>query len=129
MRTMIASALAILAALSSSPVLAQTAGTTLVGVSMTEVRAIAQGWSAKETILGRDVYNDLDEVVGQVDDIIIGPDKELAYAIVNAGGFLNVTKHDVAIPVTSIDLIGDKLVIVGATRQALQASPKFEYAN
>jgi sporulation protein YlmC with PRC-barrel domain len=128
MRTPIASVLAA-SALLSSPGLAQTAGSTLVGVSVTEVREIARGWSAKETILGRDVYNDLDEIVGQIDDIIIGPDKELAYAIVNAGGFLNVTRHDVAIPVTSINLVGEKLVIAGATRQALQDSPRFEYAN
>jgi sporulation protein YlmC with PRC-barrel domain len=128
MRTLGASVLAVLVSVASSP-LAQTAGSSLVGVSVTEVRAIAQGWSATETILGRDVYNDLDEVVGQVDDIIIGPDKELAYVIVNAGGFLNVTRHDVAIPITSMDLVDDKLVIAGATRQALRDSPRFEYAK
>jgi sporulation protein YlmC with PRC-barrel domain len=128
MRTLIASALAV-SALLSPPGLAQTAGSTLIGVSVTEVREIARGWSAKEAILGRDVNDDLDEIVGQIDDIVIGPDKELAYAIVNAGGFLIATKHDVAIPVTSINLVDDKLVIAGATRQALQDLSRFEYAN
>ena len=31
-----------------------------------------------------------DEKVGKVDDIIVAPDKAMSYAIVGAGGFLNV---------------------------------------
>ena len=80
---------------------AQVAGTTLLGASYTELRDVAMGWSAKRQILGRPVYNDLDERVGSIDDVIVTTDKSVSYAIINAGGFLAVAKHDVAVPVSS----------------------------
>ena len=108
---------------------AQVAGTTLLGASYTELRDVALGWSAKRQILGRPVYNDLDERIGSIDDVIVTTDKSVSYAIINAGGFLAVAKHDVAVPVSSLKLVGDKLVLAGATKDALKASPPFEYPN
>jgi hypothetical protein len=53
----------------------------------------------------------------------------VSYAIINAGGFLAVAKHNVAIPVSQFQLSGEKLVLPGATKDALKATPAFEYAN
>ena len=108
---------------------AQVAGSTLLGANYAEVRDIALGWSAKRQIFGSPVYNDLNERIGSVDDIIVTFDKSVSYAIVNAGGFLAVTKHDVAVPVSKLKLIDGKLVLPGATRDALKDVPPFEYAN
>src|SRR6476620_2663543 len=108
---------------------AQVAGSTLLGTNYAEVRDIALGWSAKRQIFGSPVYNDLNERIGSVDDIIVTFDKSVSYAIVNAGSFLAVTKHDVAVPVSQLKLIDHKLVLAGATKDALKASPSFEYAN
>jgi hypothetical protein len=108
---------------------AQVAGSTLIGVTAAEMRDIVTGWSAKRQVLGAAVYNDLNERIGDVDDIIIAPDKAISYTIVNVGGFLQLTKHDVAIPVSQLKLVEGKLVLPGATRDALKASPEFEYAH
>ena len=108
---------------------AQVAGSTTVGVSVAELRDVTTGWSAKRTILGQPVYNDKDERVGSVDDIIVSPDKAISYAIVNAGGFLGLAKHDVAVPVSQFKLADNKLVLAGATKESLRASPPFEYAR
>jgi len=108
---------------------AQLAGSTLLGVSYGEMREVMLGWSAKRQILGQAVYNSLDERVGSIDDIIVAGDKAVSYAIVNAGGFTGLTRHDVAIPVSQFKKVGDRLVLDGATRDALKASPPFEYAN
>src|SRR5689334_24200268 len=108
---------------------AQVAGTTLLGVSVAEMHDAALGWSVKRTILGQPVYNDNNERVGSVDDIIITPDKAVSYAIINAGGFLALAKHDVAIPVSQIKLVDNKLVLPGATKEALKAIPEFQYAQ
>jgi sporulation protein YlmC with PRC-barrel domain len=75
------------------------------------------------------VYNDDHERVGSIDDIIIAPDKAISYAIVNAGGFLGLAKHDVAVPVSKFKLVDGKLVLPGATKEALKASPEFQYAQ
>ena len=42
---------------------AQVAGTTVLGVSVAEMRQVALGWSVKHTILGQHVYNDKNEAV------------------------------------------------------------------
>ncbi|MGZ5875439.1 MAG: PRC-barrel domain-containing protein [Bradyrhizobium sp.] len=108
---------------------AQVAGSTLIGVSVAEMRDVTSGWSAKHKILGQPVFNDKDERVGSIDDIIVAPDKAVSYAIINAGGFTGLTKHDVAIPVSQLKLVDNKLVLAGATKDALKASPPFEYAR
>jgi sporulation protein YlmC with PRC-barrel domain len=108
---------------------AQVAGSTFEGATYAELRDVALGWSAKRQILGHPVFNDTNERVGSIDDVIVTPDKSVSYAIINAGGFLSVAKHDVAVPVSQLKLVGDKLVLAGASRDALKASPPFEYAN
>ncbi len=104
---------------------AQVAGSTLIGISVAETRDVATGWSAKRQILGQPVFNDKDERIGSIDDIIIAPDKAVSYAIINAGGFTGLTKHDVAIPVSQLKMADNKLVLAGASK----ASPPFEYAR
>jgi sporulation protein YlmC with PRC-barrel domain len=108
---------------------AQVAGSTLLGVSVAEMRNVTLGWSAKRQIMGQPVFNDKDERIGSIDDIVVAPDKAVSYAIVNAGGFTGLTKHDVAIPVSQLKLVDKKLVLAGATKEALKASPPFEYAR
>ena len=108
---------------------AQVAGSTPLGVTVTELQAVVKGWSVKRTVLGQSVYNDKNEKVGSVDDIIITPDKAVSYAIVGTGGFLGLAKHDVAIPVSQFKLVDKKLVLPGATKEALKAIPEFRYAQ
>jgi uncharacterized protein YrrD len=86
-----------------------------------------KGWSIKRTILGQPVYNETNDRVGSVDDVIVTQDKALSYGIINAGGFLGLTKHNVAIPVSQFKLVDNKLVLPGATKKALRASPEFQY--
>ena len=60
-----ASAILIIGAMPAS---AQVAGSTTLGVTVTELRDVMEGWSAKRQILGQDVYNDKQERVGTVED-------------------------------------------------------------
>ena len=108
---------------------AQVAGSTLIGLPAAELRDVTWGWSAKRQVLGQPVFNDKDERIGSVDDVVISPDKAVSYLIVNAGGFIGVAKHDVAVSVSQLKQVDGKLVLPGATREALKASPPFEYAN
>lgn len=118
-----------LAVASSAALHAQVAGSTLLAVSVTEAREVADGWSAKRQVLGHAVFNDSNEKIGTVDDIIIAPDKSVTYAIIGAGGFLGVARHNVAIRVSQLKVDGDKLVLPGATKEALKQAPEFEYAR
>ena len=53
----------------------------------------------------------------------------MSYAIVGAGGFLGMGKHDVAVPVGQFKEDKGRIVLAGATKDALKAMPKFEYAE
>ena len=114
---------------SGGPVCAQVAGSTTLGVSVEELKMVAVGWSAKKKILGKSVYNDKGEKIGVVDDLIITPEKSVSSAIVGAGGFLGMGKHDVAIPVGQLKEDKGRIVLAGATKDALEAVPKFQYAK
>jgi sporulation protein YlmC with PRC-barrel domain len=78
---------------------AQIAGSTTTGVTVEELKTIARGWSARKQILGKSVYNDKDDKVGDVEDLIIAPDSSVSYAIIGVGGFLGLGERQVAIPV------------------------------
>ena len=118
-----------LALASSAMLQAQVAGSTLLAVSVAEAREVADGWSAKRQILGHAVLNDQNEKIGAVDDIIIAPDNSVTYAIIGAGGFLGVARHNVAISVSQLKVDGGALILPGATKEALKQAPEFEYAR
>jgi sporulation protein YlmC with PRC-barrel domain len=108
----------------------QVVGSTQLGIAVAELRDVTTGWSAKRQVLGKTIYNDSGDGIGKVDDIIVAPDKAVSYAIIGAGGFLGVGRHDVAIPVSQLKQQSDgKFVLAGATKDALKAMPPFEYAN
>jgi len=100
-----------------------------IGVSEDELVTVAKGWSAKNQIMGQDVYNDKSEKVGVVDDLIITPDKAVSYAIVGTGGFIGMDKHDVAIPVNQLKMEGGTITLPGATQEAVKAMHTFQYAK
>lgn len=109
--------------------MAQVAGSTLKAVSTAELREVAKGWSVKKQILGKDVYNEAGEKIGEIEDIIVTPNKSVSYAIVGVGGFLGIASHDVAVPVGRFKQQAGRVVLPGATKDALKAIPKFEYAK
>lgn len=104
-------------------------GSTTVGVSITETTQLATGWSVKKTLLGKTVYNEAGTAVGKVQDLIVAPDRNVSYVIVGAGGFIGIGRHDVAVPIAQIVDQGGRLVMNGATKDAIKAMPTFNYAQ
>ncbi len=108
---------------------AEVVGTSVIGVTVSEVTEIASGWSVKKSIMNKPIFNELGDKIGNVNDLIIAPNKSLSYAIVGTGGFLGMGKYDVAIPVTQINEVNDKMVLRGATKESIKQIPEFEYAS
>ncbi len=110
--------------------LAQVAGeTTQVNTTVSESTHTAMGWSVKKTLMGKNIYNDLGQKVGEVEDLIIAPDRNVSYVIVGAGGFIGIGRHDVAISVSQIQNKAGKLVMAGATKDTVKLMPAFTYAS
>ena len=108
----------------------QTAGSQTIGVTVTEVKVIAEGWSVKYALLGRPVYNLQKQKIGYVDDLIVTPERSLSYGILAVGGFLGIGARDVAIPVEQFQMEKNgKILLPGADKDALEAMPPFQYAK
>jgi hypothetical protein len=106
--------------------------TTTIGVSVTEMNQLTYGLSAKKNFLGKPVFNEIGTMLGEVEDLILSPDKSLSYLILGAGGFLGVWRHDVAIPIAQIKedyAAGTKLIWAGATVEGIRAMPRFDYVS
>ena len=128
-KTIVAGLMGVMMAVAAVHVAAQVAGSTSLGQSTENIKTLARGWSAKKRILDKPVYNEEDERVGEVNDIIIAPDKSIAYAIIGVGGFLGIGKHQVAVPFNRFKGVDDKIVLLGATKDMLHAIPPFDYAE
>lgn len=108
---------------------AQTAGSTTIGVSVTELNDVINGLSVKRQLLDQPVYNDKDDKIGKIEDIILNKDRTATYGIVSTGGFLGLGSHDVAIPSRQLQMKNDRFTLPGATKEQLRAMPPFEYAR
>jgi PRC-barrel domain len=108
---------------------AQVAGVTRIGVAVEEMQDLVAGWSVKKQVLGETVYNEENQKVGTIDDLIVAPDKAVSYAIVGTGGFVGVGRHDVAIPINQLKQQDGKFMLPGATKDTIKALPKFEYSE
>ena len=128
-KTVMAGLIGVMMTVAAVNVAAQVAGSTTLGVPAAKTKTIARGWSAKKQILDKPVYNDQDERVGEVEDLIITPDKALSYAIIGVGGFLGLGTHSVAVPVSQFQTEGAKIVLPGATKDTLKAMPPFVYSR
>jgi sporulation protein YlmC with PRC-barrel domain len=128
-RKMLLAALSATAMAVSGIAQAQVAGHADIGVSVTELQAVYAGWSVKKAILGKPVFNDAGEKIGNVRDLIITPEKAVSFAVIGVGGFLGVARHDVAVPVERFTADNNRIVLPGATRDALKSIPSFEYAK
>jgi hypothetical protein len=108
---------------------ASVVGSTLLEVSMSELRQVATGWSVRHQVLGRLVYNDKNQSIGRVDDVIVAPDKTATYAIIDPHRYFRMVSHEVAIPVSALREQNGKFILPHATQDDLKALPPFEYAR
>jgi sporulation protein YlmC with PRC-barrel domain len=94
-----------------------------------DVKPLAEAYRASR-LIGATVQNDKNEKIGVVDDLIVTPNDQVLFAVISVGGFLGLGRRLVAIPYSSLtaDDQGHKLVLPGATKDALSRLPEFHYA-
>jgi sporulation protein YlmC with PRC-barrel domain len=110
----------------SSAVPRPVAGRMVLGVTVAETELVATGYRASK-LLHVDVYNDKNEKIGKIDDLIISTDGNLSIAVVNVASFLGLPKHLVLIPVRQFKQIFPKAIVPNASKDQLKALPPFEY--
>ena len=78
-------------------------------------------------VIGSSVYNETNDKIGAVDDLIMTTGDKVTMAIVSVGGFLGIGSKLVAVPWSQLRLDGDKTVMAGANKDTLNATPSFQY--
>jgi sporulation protein YlmC with PRC-barrel domain len=121
-----AAALAVAALLTAGPrpVLSQA-----VQLVVVDVQTVEQGYRTSK-LKGTNVVNDQNEKIGTLDDVIIGRDGNALFAVLQVGGFLGLGGRLVAVPYQNLDVSDDgrRIVLPGATKEALKNLPEFKYA-
>ncbi|MDQ0036874.1 sporulation protein YlmC with PRC-barrel domain [Variovorax boronicumulans] len=112
----------------AGPADAQVAGATRLGTTVTETEQAVMGWSAKQSILGRPLYNASGERLGKVLDLIVGNDKRVSFVVVDTGRTLRTAEHLVAVPSAQLQVRGARLVLPDAAHQTLAMQPAFVHA-
>jgi sporulation protein YlmC with PRC-barrel domain len=90
----------------------------------------ATDWRSSK-IVGLNVYNSKAEKIGEINDLIVGPNGSVSHAVVGVGGFLGMGEKNVAIPFNNVkmsrDESGKPKAMVDTTKEALQSAPTFKF--
>lgn len=124
----LAGAAALVVAL-SPPVLAEGAlQTQTVTLSRVDISTLTTGFRTSK-LVGSSVFNEANELVGTVDDLIITPNDKVPYAVLSVGGFLGVGAKFVVVPAGALEVQDKRIMFRGATKDALKNLPNFQYNN
>ena len=123
----VAGAAIINAVLFAGPVWAQGAPQT-VSIERVDVQKLAAGYRSSK-IVGSPVVNDANEKIGDVDDLLVEPSDKVLFAVLSVGGFLGMGERLVVVPFGSLQIAGNRVMLPGGTKDALNALPEFKYAT
>jgi len=90
------------------------------------------GEARASKIIGSSVYNDHDEKVGSIDDLLIAKDGKMS-AVLSVGGFLGMGSKYVEVPYSDLTFGNtqrdseNRVVLKGATKESLKTQPAYNY--
>ena len=99
-----------------------------VAIMKVDPATVATGFRSSK-IVGSSVVNEANQTVGSVDDLIVTPNEKAPYAVLSVGGFLGIGTKYVVVPFGSLHMQDKKIVLPGATKDALMALPEFKYST
>lgn len=83
-------------------------------------------------VIGSTVYNENNEAIGEVDDVLIPPGRNgEPVAVISVGGFLGIGSRLVAVPYDRLQMNAqnNRWTLPGATKDSLNGLPPFSYDN
>lgn len=79
------------------------------------------GWSAREALIGRPVYDEAGVRIGDLVDLLMDRRTGALHGLVGVGGWLGLDERHVAMPMAALRRIDGRLVWTGAARQTFAA--------
>src|SRR6476646_4302561 len=81
-------------------------------------------------IVGSKVYNDANENIGSVEDIVLKPDGTMDEVVLSVGGFLGIGDKYVAVPFNDLKISRDGSslkITTNGTKDSLKALPDYQF--
>jgi sporulation protein YlmC with PRC-barrel domain len=78
----------------------------------------------------QDVYDNQNNKIGDVNDILVDKEGRVSAVIVGVGGFLGVGEKDVAVPFNALKVAekdGDRYLVMNTSKEALEKAPGYTY--
>jgi sporulation protein YlmC with PRC-barrel domain len=84
-------------------------------------------------LIGTRVNNEAGERIGEVNEIVLSKDGEVAAVVIGVGGFLGMGEHEVAVKFESLRLTQDAnnntVIAMSATKDSLRAVPAWRWSG
>jgi len=74
-------------------------------------------WRASK-VVGLSVYNDKNESVGSINDLLTDKNGKIVAVVIGVGGFLGVGEHLVAVPFEKVKFVSEPVAYTGASTSA-----------
>jgi sporulation protein YlmC with PRC-barrel domain len=79
-------------------------------------------WRASK-VVGLNVYNDKNESLGAINDLLTDKNGKIVAVVIGVGGFLGMGEHLVAIPFEKVKFVNEPIVYTGAATAPAPARP------
>jgi hypothetical protein len=108
----------------------QATGATTAGIGVDSARL--QGGRRATKVIGANVYNEANDSIGEVDDLIVPQNGAgQPVAVLSVGGFLGIGARLVAVPYERLQWNAERerWTLPGATKDSLQSLPAYTYED
>lgn len=111
--------LVVAAALLATPAFAQTTTapqpSAPAATSQTMNQTATGQWRASK-LIGVNVYNQQNEKLGEINELIMSPNGQIAGAVIGVGGFLGMGERDVMVPLNQLRFTNEGTATTGSAR-------------
>src|SRR5215203_1746808 len=109
-----ASALLASVAFAQSPSATTDRATTAAPAAASDTSSFKGNWRSSK-LVGLNVYNDSNESLGSINDLLMDKSGNIKAAVIGVGGFLGVGEHLVAIPLDKVKFVSEPVAYTGAS--------------
>ena len=109
-----ASALLASVAFAQSPSATTDRATTAAPAAASDTSSFKGSWRTSK-LVGLNVYNDSNESIGSVNDLLTDKSGDIKAVVIGVGGFLGIGEHLVAVPIDKVKFVDEPIAYTGAS--------------
>jgi sporulation protein YlmC with PRC-barrel domain len=112
------SALLASVAFAQSPTSPADTGKAPAPATASDMSSSYQGTWRASKMVGLSVYNDSNESIGSINDLLTDKSGNIKAVVIGVGGFLGIGEHLVAVPLDKVKFVNEPIVYTGAANNA-----------